>query len=386
MLARLIAKSLIVRRRQLAVAVMAVLLAATLVAALFTLSLEMKSKAGRELEAYGPNMLLLPNALSLPVGSGKLGLGQVAAGTRIASRSLAFLESGQLKGIRSYAPYLYTVAIWQGQEVVVTGTSFAGVRELASQWKVEGDWVRDPPDEKSSIIGRNVAERFGLRPGDEFLLKFEQDSGTFRVVGIVETGSSEDNQVFIDLGTAQTLSGRTGQVDMVQIRASGEETPLPMIAAEIEQNIPGVEARVIGQIAQAEEKVLSKVQLIMGLLTIAALLATGLVVFSTMTASVLERTKEIGLMKALGARSGWIMLVFLAEAWVIGIAGGVLGNAIGGLLAQIIGRSVFNTHLSFRGAVIPVTFVAALLVTTLASLWPVRNALTVEPIVALRGE
>ena len=91
-------------------------------------------------------------------------------------------------------------------------------------------------------------------------------------------------------------------------------------------------------------------------------------------------------MKALGARDSRIALIFLTEAWTIGLAGGLLGNIFGLGMAQAIARSVFNSYLSPQIPVIPLTVAAALAVATVAALGPVRDGLAVEPVVTLRGE
>ncbi|MBI2288695.1 MAG: FtsX-like permease family protein [Chloroflexi bacterium] len=385
MLRRIIIKSLITRKRHLLVAATAVLLAASLIASLVTLSLGMKTQASRELEAYGANMILLPETMSLPAGAGGLTFGNIVSDGYITEESIRLLEADQIAEVRSYAPYLYTIASYQEQKVVLAGTIFDQLRELSPYWKIEGDWVNDSQDEKGSIIGRKVAQRFNLHPGDRFRLDFGGASRDFSVTGIADVGGSEDNQIFINLKITQLLSGRDGQVDLVQIRASTEKRPLPAIATELEKLL-SVKAKVISQIAEAEARVLFKVELLMALITALTLLASGVAVFSTLTTSVLERIKEIGLMKALGARNSRIALIFLAEAWAIGLAGGLLGNILGLGMAQAIAKSVFNSYLSPQVVVIPITVAAALAVATVASLGPVRTALTVEPVITLRGE
>jgi len=217
------------------------------------------------------------------------------------------------------------------------------------------------------------------------LLDFGGATKEFSVAGVAEVGGSEDNQVFIELRTAQLLSGRSGQVDLVQVRASTENRPLAEIAAELEKNLH-VKARVVSQIAEAEETVLFKIELLMALITLLTILASGVAVFSTLTSSILERVKEIGLMKALGAKNSRIAVIFLAEAWAIGLVGGLLGNIIGLGMAQAIAKSVFDSYLSPQIPVIPITIAAALAVATIAALGPVRKALTVDPVVTLRGE
>src|SRR4030067_3597786 len=100
MLKRIITKSLLARRKHLLVASGAVLLAAPLIASLVTLSLGMKTQAGRELESYGANLILLPESMSLPAGAGGLAFGNIVSEGYIAEEHLSLLESGQTKDVK----------------------------------------------------------------------------------------------------------------------------------------------------------------------------------------------------------------------------------------------------------------------------------------------
>jgi putative ABC transport system permease protein len=132
--------------------------------------------------------------------------------------------------------------------------------------------------------------------------------------------------------------------------------------------------------------ILGKIEDMMFLVTIVALLASALGVMTTMTTSVIERKKEIGLMKSVGAENKKIVALFLGEATIIGIAGGILGYIIGFVLSQFIGMSVFNTTISSRIEVLPIAIGISVGVSLLASILPVRRATKVEPAIVLRGE
>lgn len=385
MLARVIARSFRLRRRQLLVAAAAVLLASTLISALGTLSLQMERKAGKELEAYGANLLLAPRSASLDAGVGGLAFGDVREQGAMPEQALEVLDSGLIEGVRVYAPYLFALAEVGERKVMAAGTQFHRLKAIAPYWQIEGAWAQEGA-EGSAMVGRKAAAALSLRPGDLFNLSFREGARQYRVTGLVDVGGSEDNQVFVDLGSVQDLSGRPGQIDLVQIRTSSGGRSPAATAAELEQALPGVEARLVRQMAEAEQNVLFKVQLLLGLVAAIVLLAAAAAVFSTMTGSVLQRTKEIGLMKALGARDSRVALVFLAEAWAGGLVGGLLGNILGLALAQVVGRSVFSTYLSPQAPAAAATLLAALALTTLASLGPLRRALSVDPIIALRGE
>ena len=132
--------------------------------------------------------------------------------------------------------------------------------------------------------------------------------------------------------------------------------------------------------------ILGKIENMMFLVTIVALLASALGVMTTMTTSVIERKKEIGLMKSVGAENKRIVLLFLSEATIIGTIGGILGFVVGSILAQFIGLSVFDTSITLRLEIIPIAIGISIGVSLLASILPVRRAVKVEPAIVLRGE
>jgi putative ABC transport system permease protein len=131
---------------------------------------------------------------------------------------------------------------------------------------------------------------------------------------------------------------------------------------------------------------LGMVQGLMLMVTLVALFASALGVMTTMTSSVIERRKEIGLMKAVGAERRKIVALFLSEAAIIGALGGAAGFVAGLVLAQVIGISVFATPIGLHALVLPAVMGLAVAVALLASLLPVRRAMGVEPAVVLRGE
>ncbi|MHB9090999.1 MAG: ABC transporter permease, partial [Chloroflexota bacterium] len=231
-----------------------------------------------------------------------------------------------------------------------------------------------------------VAERMGLEPGSQLTVAAAAGKVLLEVVGTVETGAAEDSQIFVPLQAAQSLLGRPGKVSLIQVSAVTNNRTLQDVAATLERAVPGSTARVVGQIADAEAAVLDKVRLLVGLVALLVLLAAGLAVGSTLAAGVLERTKEVGLMKALGAHDWHVALIFLAEAGSIGVAGGLAGYGVGLGLATAIGRIVFGAPIAFTVAALPLAVSVGVGVCLLASALPVRRALAVDPATTLRGE
>ena len=370
-------KSLSQRRARSAVTLAALLLGACLVGALLTVSMDVGRKAGVQLQAYGANLLLLPRSGAQAT--------QGDAGAYLSEKDLAFLESQEQAGTTIYfAPYLYAVTEASGRKVVLGGTRLQPDSPLASWWKVEGTWP-GPDEPASGLAGVAVARALGIRPGGTLALQYGSSVLSLRINGILDTGGPEDSQVLTHLPTVQTLLNKKGAVGLVQVRAQAGPG-LERLARSMEEQVSGAEARIVGQVAQAEEQVLGKVQLLMVLVAALVLLASSLSVSSTLTTAVMERTREIGLMKALGARDSTIASLLLAEVLVLGLLGGVLGYILGLLVAQVIGYSVFGSAIALQPAALAMTLSIALGVALLCCIIPLRRALAVEPAIILKGE
>jgi putative ABC transport system permease protein len=409
---RILAKSISKRKGKIAIAVVAVMMGASVTTALLTVSLDVNEKMNYEFRKFGANLLVLPQSDTISIGIGQFGFGAVTEQKYINQSDLYKIKTIYwAKNVLGYAPFLYqAVTLENGNETsvaILTGTWFekdtiledgtifnTGAKKINSWWEVEGDWVADGNNSHDAMIGVNVAERLGLGLGDVVKAGYNErpeDVGNatsidLNVVGIVSTGDSEDDQVFVGLDVAQNLTGKTGKVHTVQVSALCTKCPVEEFAAEIEEKIPYVDAKTVKQLANAEMSLLTKIENMMLLVSSVALSASALGVATTMTASVVERRKEIGLMKGMGAENGRIASLFLAEAGIMGVVGGILGYTVGLVLAYFIGLSVFDSEVMPSLWVFPVALGTGVGVALLASLLPVRRATKVEPAVVLRGD
>ncbi|NIQ55324.1 MAG: FtsX-like permease family protein [Gammaproteobacteria bacterium] len=286
-------------------------------------------------------------------------------------------------GVVDYAPFVYLVAETGARPVVVAGTDYARVRSMSPWWKVDGRWPIGP---REGLLGIDAARALGVRPGETLELKYGNRTLSARIRGVLETGGPEDAQVLVPLASAQRLVGRPDEVGFVQVSAAVQDRSADEVAGAIEARLPGVEATPLRQFTGAEERVLTRIQRLIALVSALVLAVAGLTVASTMVTRVLERREEVGLMKALGAPSRRVAGLFLAEAAGIGLAGGFLGH-LGGLgFAGFIGRTVFESALEPSPTALPIAVSVAAVAAILASLWPVHRALAVDPAIALRGE
>ncbi len=412
MFLRIISKSFSKRKGKMAIAVVAVMMGASITSALLTVSFDINEKMNYEFRRFGANLLVVPSSDTIDIGIGGFGFGAVTEQKYINESDLYKIKTIYwAKNVLGYAPFLYqVVTVGSGsleQAAVLTGTWFekdttlddgtefpTGVKIINTWWEVEGGWIDDENDTTGALIGANVADKLGLKVGDQMTVKYRQrpDDATnetsfeLTVLGVVCGGGPEDDQIFVTLDTAQGLTGRQGRVHTVQVSALCTACPVEEFAVEIEEKIPYVEARTVKQLASAEMVVLAKIEGMMLLISLVALVASALGVAAVMTTSVIERRKEIGLMKSMGAENKRIAYLFLTEAAVLGAIGGALGYAVGLVLSYIIGLTIFESLVSPKVIVIPMIIGISLGVSLLASSLPVRRATKIEPVVVLRGE
>ncbi|MBI1914707.1 MAG: ABC transporter permease [Planctomycetes bacterium] len=211
---------------------------------------------------------------------------------------------------------------------------------------------------------------------------------------------TRDTELFLPLATAQDLFGRSPRLaqagySRVTVTVDAEEN-----VAEVTQRISALGYQCFS-LAEVLEKVRKNVLLlgiVAAFLAAMALLVAAVGITNMMLMSVLERTHEIGVMKAVGARDGHIQLIFLAEGLVLGLSGGLVGLLAGWLasfpgdrIARSIVEKQTQTTLEHSLFVYPLWLVVgvpvfAVLVTTLAAVYPARRAARVNPIQALRHE
>ncbi|NOQ54983.1 MAG: FtsX-like permease family protein [Thermoplasmata archaeon] len=416
MLLRILGKSLARRRGRIAFAVISVVMGAAVITALLAVSMDVEEQVAADFRKYGANLVIVPQSDTIEVGFPGVTFGSVTEQGYIEEEDVwRIMRISWRTNILGFAPFLYSVvhadSETASQDVVLAGTYFdrdveildrysssdpeaitTGVSVINAWWLSKGKWIDRSDDYRSALVGVNVADKMGLKIGDTFTISFKTNgdgnltTSEITVVGLVETGGNEDNQVMVNLQLAQDMTNRTGKVHTIQVSALCTGCPVDTFAEEIEGEIDYVEARTVKQLVSAEMSMLGKFEGMMAMVTMVAMAASVLGVTTTMTTSVIERQKEIGLMKSVGAERRKISLLFLSEAAVIGTIGGVLGFVAGVFLARSIGLSVFDTAVSTNILLLPVAIGISVAVAVGASILPVRRAQAVEPAVVLRGE
>jgi putative ABC transport system permease protein len=420
MFVRLVYESFRRQKRRKILAGAAITLGVTVATAMIAVATDIGDKINHELRAIGANLVVTPQEDSLDVEIGGVNLKPPTDG--------AFLSEADLPKIKGifwhnnivgFAPVLPVSAVIQHegkpQDVTLTGTYFSkkvsygnedfvtGAKTLYPWWKVSGAWPDD--NSRDVLIGERLAAKLNEQPGNTIIMSGRQ----LRVDGILSTGGAEDDEVIAPLSLAQEILGKPDTVKRVYVSALTKPedafarrdpkslsgaiydrwycTPYPQaIALQLTEAMSHSHAEQIRQVAQNEGAVLTRIEGLIFLITLAALFASGLAVSAAMATAIFERRAEVGLMKALGAGKFAVASVFFAEAALMALIGGAVGFGIGSVLAHQIGHSIFNSQISISPVLLPVILAIAVVVTFAGSTMAIRRAVSLDPVFALRGE
>jgi len=359
-------------------------MSSSLAASMGTVTYSMERRIAEEVRRYGANLLLMPETARMDLGSGALAFGTLAVPAYLDAAACERLLSGLGGRVRDHSLHLRVPLLTGGIEVPAEGVRFDEIRRMLPWWEPAGAW---PVREDEIIVGANLARRLRLSPGSLIALDGPQGgTTTVKVAGVVRTGGDEDGLLFLDLQRMQTLSGLGNRVSQVRLVAETRGNALPAVAAALEQGLPGTRAREVRQITRTSDALLKKVQLLMGLVTLVVLAASVASVTGTMSTTVLERGREIGLIKSMGATRRGTVLLFASEACALGMAGGLAGCAIGVLLAEVVSRSVFSVSTEFTLLAVPVSIAIGLLIALAGSMGPLLSVYRLDPVQSLKGE
>jgi len=359
-------------RGRLTVALIALTSGAAISSALLNINLDAEQKLRHEFRTLGANVVVAP-----PSAGSDAALADASIIDRIAG-------AGASQSVAA-APYLYVAANAGTQPVILAGTWFDQVAKMNSWWKVDGAWVTSRDDSSHCLVGQAAARQFGLAPGSHIDLRAGERSVSLTVNGIIKAGGDEDSQIITSLDVAQNLAGLPGRVSLVQLSVSGTPPEIEAFTSRLADALPGLDVRPVRKLAAAEGSILGRIRGMIFWTIMLILTLTTLGVLASMAALAMERSRDVGLMKALGGSVQRIMRLFLAEAAALGVVGGTIGFAIGVLLARWIGGRVFGVAISPRLAVFPATIILAVGVALLGAL-PLRLLGRVRPAEILRGE
>ncbi len=418
----IILRSFTRERRRNRLAVLTVFLSAALITALMCVSVNIGDKMAKEMKTYGANIELVPKSDSLSLEIGGVDYNPLKGKVYLDENDLPkIMDIFWRNNIMGFAPWLKTlVQLPEGdRKINFIGTWFdhklpleadkdfhTGVQLINSYWKVDGEW----PQQDDEVLAGQAS---GFEQGAVIELSSLEGERRYsvRVVGILTAGGLEDRSIIGRLGLAQNLAGKPGKLGSVSVsaltvpedslsrRAHRDPDSLDMaeydvwyctayvssITSQLEEELPGTVAKPVWQVAASEGAIINKLQVLLLVVTVAAMIASALGISSLMSSSIMERAREIGLLKALGADNTLIFKQFIAESSLVGIISGILGFFAGVLLAQFIGFTLFGSAVGFSWITLPVVVFVSVLVAVLGSILPCRLIASLHPAEVLHG-
>lgn len=409
-----------------------VALGTSLATAMLNVMMDVSDKVNQELKTYGANITVVPKSASVMDS-----LYEIENG----ADDGAYLKESELGNIKTifwafnivdFAPFIDTKATVSAdsgeKEITLVGTWFdhhlelptgetlnTGVRSLRTWWDIsEGDWLSEQTytgTEKPCMVGEGIAKTLSVKSGDIITVSTTHGSERLYVAGIFSSGDTADDEIYASLDTVQALSDKDGLLSSIEVSAlTTPDNELAIKAAkdpgsltiaqyetwyctayvssicyQIQEVITDSVASPVRQVADSEGAILEKTHLLMVLITILSLVGSALGITNLVTASVMERSSEIGLLKAIGAKNGAVSALVLTEVMITGIVGAVIGYFAGFGFAQIIGQTVFGSSIEMKLFVIPIVAVLVIAVVLAGSLPAIRMLLRLRPAEVLHG-
>lgn len=391
------------------------LIGVTTVVTLITLTRAMEEDIGKKLDELGANILIVPKSHGLTLNYGGLQFSGVALDVKP-------LQQSDLSKIRSIknsenlsivAPKLIAPTRVNGSEALLVGADFREELRLKKWWRIipaeagrnKGPGLRGPNGmnhsqpgqgksayllresltEKDLLVGSAAAHHLNLHEGHSVDIQGQ----AFQVRGILEeTGSQDDALIFADLTRVQKTLKKEGQLSLIEVAAFCNTCPIDEMVKQISEILPGSKVTAIKQAVESRMETVRHFKRFSVGISAVVLLIGSLIVFTTMMASVNERTREIGIFRAIGFRKRHIIQVILLEAFLIGLFAGALGYLAGvgssrlalPFFLQVQGaKVVWDGIMALSATAISVTLGIA------ASIYPALRAARLDPAESLRA-
>ena len=388
----IVLKDIFRRRTKLLVGVLGVVIAASAIVAVITTFTAATDSLYDESGKFGANIIIRPQTNSIPLIEGSTTVGSISTGENYIDESklpnIYTIENSANLAVVS--PRLYGIAnigISSSSPVILMGVDPKEEPKIKAWWKLDGRWISAEDGERTEVmLGSDIAKPLGLVTGSTITLTNGNNSVDGDVVAVIETtGGSEDGYIITSLKAAQYLFDNEGKISSIEVRALCNDCPVEEMSRQIEAALPNVEARAMSQIVLSEMALIKRTQSSAMAVSIITLLVSALTVASTMLASVNEKLKEIGIMRAVGASDIQIVSMLLFEGAIIGAIGGSVGFVLGTLVSFVAAPLLLSVTPSPIWILLPAAAGVSITVGMVASVMPAKRAVSIDPAEVLRS-
>lgn len=353
---------------------------AAVTSALLNLQIDAKRRLTTEFRALGANVIVVPRDAT----------NENASGSTLDESLLSQLPSQyEAKSVPAVA-FLYVigevakVGTIHFEPAVVAGTQGHGLTQIRPGRHTQylSNLENDPA---ACEVGAKAAAQFKVQAGDGLQLRNQGREASCKIFAVVATGGPEDTQIFTNLQTAQSLADLPGRISLIQLSVTGTPASVNSFISALSQRLPGADVHGIKQFTEAEGHLYDRISGLLSATVLLVLFLTSLCVMAGMSNVAVERKNDVGLMKAIGGSINRVVHLFLTEAILLGVAGGLLGSAVGLAVSIWLGKAVFGVAAEPRLIVYPISVVLTV-ITSIASAFPLRRLASIRPASVFRGE
>lgn len=335
-----------------------------------------------KLDRFGANIIVTPKSNDLALSYGGVSVASAAYDVQeLRVEDLDKIRSIEAKAnLATVAPKLVGTVESGGQRFTLVGVDFPSELKMKAWWRIDG---RAPEKANEVLLGKKLADKLDLGPNHVLELGGQR----FVVTGVLgDTGAAEDVLAFVHLGAAEAVLGRPGSLSFVEVSALCNACPIEEIIAQIQEKLPNAEVTALAQAVEGRRQTVEQLRSLAGAISLMVVIIGGLVVLTTTMAAVTERTREIGILRAIGFRRRHVASVFLLEATVVGLLGGLAGWLVGAGAVWALAPTVLRLeNVPPPDPIVALGALAlAVVVALVGSAYPAVKAANLDPVDSLR--
>ena len=386
------------------------------IVSVFSVLEAMKTEMSRQMAEYGANILITANTGELAFSYGGISIpGTLFDVEQLTTQDVSAIDRLQARQmVRTVVPKLLGVLTVNGNEVIIAGSNLKGefsikpwlrINDLlakANSAKVNNtgsssgsgmagekldlvreDYTRIELSSQEVILGSEVAYTLGLFPSNTFEINGQE----FTVKAILEkNGTAEDHQALLNLPVAQQLLGFTDEVTTIELAADYAAGSEDVLLSQIRTLLPHAKVTSLRKVMLDRDEIVTRLTHFGVSVAILVLIVGTFAASLGLSAAVRERTREIGIFRAIGFRKSHIRKMILIEGLVLSMVGGLVGFSAGTALAKLVAPLLADTVLiiPWRLDVLTAALFIAIIVGALASWYPAQQASKLDPTEALR--
>lgn len=378
------AKNLARRKGRTILTIAGVAIAVTVLFSLLSISAGYERQLTHEMDSLGIHLLAVPKGC--PYEAASLIIHGGVFPKYLSEDDLALVRT--ISGVTFASPLLLHQVIKDGTPHIIYGIDPEGIAGVKPGWEVDGRYFTSG-ETRVMVVGSSLAEREGLGVGS--ILAFGPDQEAFTIIGVIRpTGGEDDNFHFIPLSEAQRVFEKRDRITAIAVRVQ-DVREIAAVSDDLE-SIPDVQVVTMAQVTGTILNLVASARTLLYTVIIVAICISGAGIVNSLLMSVNERTREFGMLKAIGA-SGWdIGILVLAETFLITIIGGMVGiiaavagsGIIEGFVRDTIPYAPTGSLFSFEPSLVLLALGFSLFLGLVCGIYPAIRSSRLSPMVTIR--